>query len=319
MGEDGHLYFHSPCFDGIVSCVLVWDFLETNQRWSIEEIHPVNYDARSSWLSTPLLTRAAVVDFLYHPEAQFWADHHLTTFLTNEAKADFEARLDPFLVYDPAAGSCAQLLWNHFAAAFGYRNPAYDDMVEWADKIDAARYASVEEAILGTQPDLTINLTLNLQEDQTYCADLVRLLRREPLDRVASLPEVKARLERAESLTRAGLERFVNAARLEDDGIAVFDVRSHDVIISRYAPYYVFPRARYSVGIVRSPDDVTITAMRNPWRQFHSVPLGKIFSEFGGGGHQRVAALVLSGDRVAEASLILNQIISDIRKSEVIP
>jgi hypothetical protein len=317
MGNGAHLYFHSPCFDGIVSCVLAWDFLETCQGWSVEEIHSVNYDAKASWLSTSLNTKSAVVDFLYHPDADFWADHHGTTFLNEKAKEDFERRRSRWLVYDKRSGSCALLLWKHFADFFGYRNPRYESLVEWAERIDSARYASVEEAIFGTQPALRINLSLAGRDGQEYCSNLVKLLKRETLDDVAALPEVKARSEHAESMIRAGMDRFAKGSRLEHDGIAVFDVDStDDAIISRYAPYYRFPEARYSVGVVRSPKGASIKAMRNPWREFLSVPLGEIFSRFGGGGHQRVGALVLPKEQAAEASPILDQIISEIRKEE---
>ena len=314
MGSGAHLYFHSPCFDGIVSCVLAWDFLETSQGWSVEKIHSVNYDAKASWLSTRLNTKSAVVDFLYHPDAQFWADHHGTTFLTEEAKRNFERRRSRWLVYDERSGSCALLLWKHFANSFGYRNHRYERLVEWADRIDSARYTSVEEAIFGAQPALRINLSLAGRDGEAYYSNLVKLLKYETLDHVAALPEVKARSENAESMIRVGMERFAKGSRLEHDGIAVFDVDSADAIISRYAPYYLYPEARYSVGIVRSPNGASIRAMRNPWREFPSVPLGKIFSRFGGGGHQRVAALGLSEESREEASLKLDQIISEIRR-----
>lgn len=316
MGNGAHLYFHSPCFDGIVSCVLAWDFLETSQGWSVEEIHSVNYDTKVTWLSMSLNAKAAVVDFLYHPEAQFWADHHGTTFLNEETRRDFEKKENRWLVYDKRIGSCAMLLWKHLENSFGYTNLRYQNLVEWADRIDSARYASVEEAIFGAKPALRINLSLAGRDGEGYYTTLVKLLKSETLDDVANLPEVRERSQHAESLIRAGMDRFVKGSRLEHDGIAVFDVDSTDVIVSRYAPYYIFPQARYSVGLVKSPNGASIRAMRNPWREFPSVPLGEIFSRFGGGGHQRVGALVIPSERALEASTILNQIVSEIRREE---
>lgn len=319
MARVFYLYFHSPCFDGIVSSVITADFLESSQSCSLDQLIPVDYDARSGWLSRELLTPCAVVDFLYHPEAAFWADHHSTTFLTEEAKSDFERRRGPWFVYDDRSGSCALLLRNHLADSFDFRNPRYDEMVKWADKIDSARYASVEEAVLGDTPALRIRASLAAGNGQDFSRQLVNELRLHKLDRVAELPLVRERAEEVRSKIAAGLELLGQAVKLDAGGIVVFDVSSKkDAIISRYAPYYFFPEARYSVGIVRSTRGAKITAMRNPWRDFPSVPLGKIFEKFGGGGHQRVASVILSGDRAHQASSILTQIVSRVLQQDAL-
>jgi len=316
MTQAAHLYFHSPCFDGIVSGILAWDLLETQHRWRIEDLYPVNYRSKSEWLSTKLNLNAVVVDFLYHPEAQFWADHHRTPFLTEEARIDYENRRHRWLIYDKSSGSCALLLWRYFFTSYGYRNQRYENLVEWAEGIDSARYTSVEQAIFGREPALRINLSLAGDDNPAYCTKLLRQLKSERVEYVAAQPEVRERSERAESLIREGMQRFVKASRLEPDGIVVYVVDSTDVIISRYAPYYVFPDARYSVGVVTSSDGASIRAMRNPWREFPSVPLGDIVSRFGGGGHQRVGSLILPTEHMAEAQTILDQILFDIRREE---
>lgn len=316
MREQGHLYFHSPCFDGIVSAVLAWDFLETRQGWTHPTLHSVNYDLRESWLSSTLERPCAIVDFLYHPQAEFWADHHLTTFLDEETRRDFEGRRSPTLVYDDRAGSCAGLLWGHLDRTFGYRNPRYTEMVEWAEEIDSARYESVREAIFSPAPALRVNLGLALGDREGYCEGLVRALRNGTLDQVADLPEVQARFECAQSLIQTGLDRFAKTAQLESDGIVVFDVDGRGAIISRYAPYYFFPDARYSAGIVRREGEATITVMRNPWREFPSVFLGRICEKLGGGGHQRVGAVVLRGEQVSEARSLLDRLLLEIRGEE---
>lgn len=317
MSQGAYLYFHFPCFDGITSCVLTWDFLETSQGWKFKKFSSVNYESRANWLSTTLHTPCAVVDFLYHPEAQFWADHHLTTFLNEEIRQDFERRKDKWLIYSSRSGSCAMLLWSRLADSFGYRNPHYKEMVEWADKIDSARYSSVSEAILGDAPALRISSSLALKNEPSYCELLVKALRYQTLDDVARLPEVMEKSERAQSMIKTGLRQFAGACRLEDGGVAVFDVRgTDDAIISRYSPYYFFPEARYSLGVMRFSNGAKITAMRNPWREFPSIFLGKIFEKFGGGGHQRVGSVMLSGERANEAETVLKQLLHQIRKED---
>ena len=111
--KNGTLYFHYPCFDGLVSGVLAWVFLEHSKKWRIETFCPVSYEVRDAWSSTKLRAPAAVVDFLYHSKSTFWADHHVTTFLTKTARKQFERRkAQACLLFDDKAASCASLLWS---------------------------------------------------------------------------------------------------------------------------------------------------------------------------------------------------------------
>jgi hypothetical protein len=135
---------------------------------------------------------------------------------------------------------------------------------------------------------------------------------------------VKERAERVQAKICAGLNCFGQAAHLDNGEIVVFDLNTQkEVMISRYAPYYFFPEARYSVGVMRSPNGAKITAMRNPWREFPSVHLGRVFENLGrtfegvgGGGHQRVASVILAGDQARQATAILAHIVGQIRRHD---
>ena len=186
MTEGATLYLHYPCFDGVISSVLAWEFLE-GQGWKFTKFCPVNYGLRRTWPSTKLETPCAVVDFLYHPDAQFWADHHPTTFITEDLRRGFEKRTDPLLFYDNQAGSCASLLWRKLSSHFGKESDRYRELVDWAEKIDSARYATVNEAVLGNASALQVNLSLILGNSSDYCEFLVRALRKHPLSVVAIL------------------------------------------------------------------------------------------------------------------------------------
>jgi hypothetical protein len=317
MTEGATLYLHYPCFDGVISGVLAWEFLES-RGWKFDKFCPVNYGLRRTWPSTKLDTPCAVVDFLYHPDAQFWADHHLTTFITEDLRREFEGRTDPWLFYNSQVGSCALLLWRNLSSDLGKERDRYHEMVDWAEKIDSARYATVSDAVLGNAPALQINLSLVRGNSSTYCEFLVRALRKESLSAVAQHPEVKSRFERVRALVKVGLSRFRDSARLEDGNIVVFDIEAKDEdIISRYAPFYYFPNARYSIGILRSQDGAKITAMRNPWREFQSIPLGAVFERYGGGGHLRVGSVIVPKERSCDAHTILRELISVIQKEDL--
>ena len=312
--QSATLYLHYPCFDGLISGVLSWEFLENNEGWKIEQVHPVNYNLRESWLTTKLETPCAVADFLYHPRATFWADHHMTSFLTQRVSQNFKRRRrQARLFYDPKAGSCATLLWKRLGSDLGGQE-RYREMVAWAERIDSATYSSVGEAILGDAPALRINFSLMVRSDERYCEYLLTHLRRETLGQVAELPEVLDRYKEQRSKTEAGLQRLRNLIRLEPDGIAVFEAEAtEDAILNRYAPYHFFPEAKYSIGLVRSKRGASITAMRNPWWEFRSIQLGKIFEEYGGGGHQRVGSVFLANEDSAAGRERLNELLREMR------
>lgn len=310
------LYFHYPCFDGLVSAVLASEFLENHEDWHIEEFQPVDYTLRESWLSSELKKPCAIVDFLYHPQAEFWADHHQTSILTTAAKEDFQRRKSKSsLLFDPRARSCASLIFRHLRRFLTHK-PYLKEMAEWAEKIDSAAYSSVKEAILGDAPALRIARTLS-GEDETgpeYAKFLLRELRDHDLSYVAALDEVRSREDRVRRSILNGLESVKARLRLEAGDVAVFDARQRgDQVISRYAPYYFEPKARYSIAVVRSPGGIRITAMRNPWRRFRSIPLGRALAKFGGGGHERVGAVQLPADHRERVRDVVKSLLSEMQ------
>jgi hypothetical protein len=307
MPTPDQVYFHAPCFDGIVSAVLVSDFVE-HSGGKVRALHPVNYGLREAWLSMDLGPASAVVDFLYHPQASLWVDHHVSAFLSPKSRADFQRHEDSWHVYADDAASCAGLLSKHLEQAFGYRNDRLRELAGWADKTDSAAYNSVDEAIFGDAPALRINASLATDEDGAYSVFLVQSLLESSVDEVARQPEVSSRYLRYRHELEKGLERFKASSRY-DGGIVVFDTSAVEVPVPRYAPYLYFPDARYSIGVTRTAEKAKISAMQNPWRRFVGLDLGKTFERFGGGGHERVASVELRGDDRARADIVLGELI----------
>ena len=305
-----HLYFHSPCFDGAVSAALLYDFHSKVHGRDVT-LHPVNYNLNDSWPSMVLSRPATIVDFLYHPDADIWFDHHSTSFINQAFLAHFQQRRDEMVVYDKSCSSCAQLIWNIGLPLAG----DHHDKVMAADMTDSARYESPRQAVFSDSPALRINASLAIGETDEYSCFLVRQLAERSLETVAGLTQVGERFSRFVTLRDRGLERFVQSPNvteadgytLTDSGIVLFVVTEDDAIVSRYAPFLFAPEARYSLGAVRSARQTKVTAMRNPWLEFPSVELGTIFTRFGGGGHQRVASTRLHGKtRVEEVTVLLD-------------
>ena len=289
------LYVHFPCFDGVVSAVIASRFLEKTYGWKFAAIEPVNYDLRETWLQTALPPRSVVLDFLYHPQAEFWADHHLTAFLTPQLQASFENKRSKNYLYDKQSRSCAALLWDRVGASLGHE-PILEEMVKWADKIDSAMYASVQEALFDEAPALLISRSLAVDADSRYCEFLIKRLKHSSLQRTAGSEQVQRRNGIAKERSAAGLQRVRDAIRL-DGATAVFETNGEGVLINRYLPYYFHPQAQYSIGVVHLEGSTKITTMRNPWLNFESPNLGKFMEKFGGGGHQRVGSVILENSR----------------------
>jgi hypothetical protein len=307
------LYVHFPCFDGVISGVLTTLFLEKSRRWKFKTIQPVNYSLQKEWLNTVLPKRSAVVDFLYHPKAEFWADHHPTTFLTEQLKTDFEQHKNSNLIYDRRSGSCAALLWRTVRTSFR-DDQRLEEMVLWAEKIDSAAYESVEEAFSTGHPALVLNKSLAIDADAAYCQFLITGLQKKFLQEVVQTQEVQERFIKAKELGSSGLDRVREAIRLEDS-VAIYEVNSEGVLINRYSPYYFYPKAHYSISMNHSKRSIVVSAMRNPWLNFESMHLGEFMRQFGGGGHQRVGSVVLNENDHAQARKVVESLLRELRQA----
>lgn len=299
-GEAASVYLHFPCFDGIVSGALAILFFSRLRGWRFDSIQAVNYDMQDVWLDTHLAQHGCVVDFLYHPEAEVWCDHHATTFFNSELRTDFECRTDPFLWYDQESRSTARLLWNRAAETLGCI-ARLEEMVAWADRIDAADYQDVNEALCGSYPALKISRSLAIDPDPKYCDFLVRALCDLPMSELAAHSEIQRRVAQAEELGSEGLNRVAKHIHLHGN-IALFDVATEKASISRYSAFYFHPNVHYSIGIFRSGDSTTVRVNANPWLHFRHPNLGEMMRAAAkaaglpssGGGHAQVGSIRLN-------------------------
>ena len=306
------LYLHFPCFDGLVSAVLASEYLERKLGWKAECLKPVGYGLMDTWLRTSLEKPAAVVDFLFHPDADFWADHHTTSFSSEEIRENVLRKRNELFLYDPKSLSCSSLLWRRLGKDI--RDPRFREMVSWADRIDGARYPSVRNAVLGNSPAMRISFSLITDSSDEYCNFLVRSLRKHNLAEVASTRRVRDLYSEVRSGIRNGLRDFKKSAHVERGGIVVYDIENNGAsIVSRYAPYYFYPEARYSIGVSRSSQGSKITAMRNPWKRVGPIHLGQVFKNHGGGGHRRVASLLVANSRQQELPTLVRTLLDAIQ------
>ena len=82
------IHYHRD-FDGMVSGAVLSSILQ-EQKGEEVQLQSVNYDQRDGWESFEKGRRFAIVDFHFHPRAEYWFDHHPTTFLSPELRAAYK-------------------------------------------------------------------------------------------------------------------------------------------------------------------------------------------------------------------------------------
>jgi hypothetical protein len=310
-GKTLNLYFHSRCFDGVVSAALVTDCLRDYNDYNY---FPVNYHLKNEWLSTTLESPSCIVDFLYHHNADLFWDHHDTTFLHNDVEKDYNKRTGRYIKWDPTKESCAELIFETF------NKPAkHDRIVKWAHIIDGARYKDPDEAVNGFSNHNEMKIALLLSEaDDNIQILIIELLRENAegnLEEILNIKPIKNLFDKVFTKYRTGLERILKSVKSIDD-IAEFEVEENsETIIPRYAAFLRAPKARYSLGLIRRKNSAKITMMRNPWIEFESVNLGKLSEQFGGGGHHRVGSIVIPNGSYAKIRNIKDTIHKQLSES----
>jgi hypothetical protein len=304
MASSGQLTIHyHRDFDGMVSAACLAVALAAvrgeSPRWK-----SVNYDQRSDWSRFEEGRRFAIVDFHFHPRAEYWFDHHATTFLTPELRAEY--RPSERWHWDEASPSCPPLVLRHAREHWGFEAPErFHEMARWSDIIDAARFVSVEQALFADDPALRIMRSLTAAPDFGYPDTLVEAMTRATLSEVAARPDVDKCFQRAARNRDKALEQFPPTVKSNEQGVLLYDASSNQIRRERFAPFFHHPEISYAVGVIPTRSGFHVTAGENPWRPAPpGIHLGQILERFGGGGHKSVGGAnphdLESARRVAE-------------------
>ena len=87
--------------------------------------------------------------------------------------------------------------------------------------------------------------------------------------------------------------------------------------ISKFIPYYYYPEATYTVGLMRSSFRTKISVGTIPWTTKSGdelVNLAKICERFGGGGHARVGAISFGAGEVERGRGVAMGIVEELRQ-----
>lgn len=286
MPDPLRIHYHRD-FDGLISAAVLATILR--ERAGEEPVwRSINYDQRTDWPSFELGKRFAIVDFHFHPRAEWWFDHHPTTFLSEDLRAQYapSARWS----WEPTSPSCPPMILAHAREHQGYEAPKrFVEAARWSDVIDAARYTSVEQAIFGDDAALRISRALTASPSLEWIDSLVGAMADGDLESVAAREDVEKAHQRAARNRDRALEQFPPTVQWKRDGVLLYDASSSQIRRERFAAFYHHPEIAYSVGVIPTRSGFHVTAGENPWNPpGDAAHIGEIMERYGGGGHRAV-------------------------------
>ncbi len=286
MGDPLRIHYHRD-FDGMVSAAVLAAILrELRDEDVVWE--SVNYHQRDDWDDFAAGTRFAVVDFHFHPRAEYWFDHHPTTFLT-PALRELYHESDRWR-WDERSPSCPPLILSHAEERWGYTTPErFREMAHWSNVVDAAQFKDVEQALFGDDPALRISRCLYVAPEPGWLDVLVGAMALGTLDEVAARPDVEKAWQRAARNRDRALEQFPPTVESRDGSVLLYDASSNAIRRERFAAFFHHPDIHYSVGVIPTRAGYHVTAGVNPWNPpEHGAHIGEIMEDYGGGGHRSV-------------------------------
>ncbi len=214
------VFFHDRCFDGTASAALF-------ARFHREVIAPggeliavgMSHKDGDPFDGVPIDgDDNACVDFRWTPapRLRWWFDHHRTAFQPPSLRAQYDARGCATHWFDPEAPSCTGLIARVLAARGWTPPPGLVEVVRWAEIIDAAAFASAEEAIALTEPAQRLAVWLGAVERDAPALIgryIARLVDGATLAELDAAPWVRAVLDPVLAGARARSRRWPGWAR----------------------------------------------------------------------------------------------------------
>jgi hypothetical protein len=322
------VFYHDKCFDGACSASLFTRFhRECIAHDALYEYHGLVHRAGALFDESEFTgDENAIVDFKYSssPKITWWFDHHLSAFLTPGDQQSFlDCKQDPScskrMFFDPNYTSCTSFLAHIASTQFGFDTAPLGELIHWADIVDGARYESPESAVEMAAPAMKLTLIIESTQDPAFIPRLIPLLTELPLAEVLRQPFVAELLPPLLIRHQEALELIRSRAE-ERDGTIFFDITDHPLEgFNKFIPYYLYPKAVYSIGLSKSSFRTKVAVGSNPWTKADPakmVNLASVCERYGGGGHARVGAISFPPDQADKARIAAAEIVAELRANK---
>jgi len=314
------ILYHANCFDGCASAAYLGRFLPAHlaEKPSRIDQQPVQHQQGDPFPSGAFDGDVnACVDFRYStsPELHWWFDHHQSAFQRPEDRTHFEADRTGRRFWDPKAPSCTGFIARIARERFGFEASDLEELVRWADVIDAARFPSAAMAVRLEEPALRIMTLLEATRDPSIPDRIIEAMRSRPLAEVADEPWVKGPLAPILESHLRSVETVRRLARVEG-GVVVIDLSESGIeAANKFIAYDLFPEVLYVVVVSRDAKRSKVSVGFNPWTSAaRTHDISRLCERYGGGGHPVVGAVTLDPNRLADARRIAAEIAGILRQ-----
>jgi len=312
------LCFHDRCFDGTASAALFYRFYREKFD-SNAEFHFTGMTHRASHPWDDGLfdgDENVIVDFKYSnsPKLTWWFDHHQSAFLNADDARHFREHRGAHMFYEPDYRSCTKLIATVGKEKFGFDTRPLENLIHWGDIIDGAQYPTAESAVAIAEPATQIALVIEAAPEDGVPAKLIPELAYRRLEEVVRLPLVAKHLGPLLERHRKSIDLLRERAEARNN-VIFFDVSDLDLEgYNKFIPYLLHPDCVYSVSVSASAVRAKVSLGTNPWNQANADKnLASLAEKYGGGGHQRVAAISFDPKDLPRAREVAKEIVAVLR------
>ncbi len=308
---------HGHCFDGLASATL-FTWLLSELRGAKADFHyvacgygPGHPGAPESCLSGD---ENALLDYRFTASSRlhWYFDHHRTAFGSEQDRAYFAAQQpDRHYFFDPDYSSCAKLIFDTAQTRFGLDPAPLQELAQWADVVDSARFESAEAAIDRSEPVMRLVSVTEHHGSADFMKRFVKGILKEGISAVAASREVEqfyGAIGKSHDAFRSAVKRQARA----DGRVVLVDLTEQSVdTLGKFVTYALYPEAVFSVVAARIRRGYKISVGYNPWcGKPLDTDISAICARYGGGGHKVVGGISLpegEGDRAREIARTIAQ------------
>ncbi|MCD4743962.1 MAG: exopolyphosphatase [Desulfobacteraceae bacterium] len=292
-----------PDFDGIVCAVFIEE--SENITEPVKWIEPGDVQQGTADIKPGDI----MANLPYDKRCSVWFDHHVSNVPVSKVAGAFKI-----------APSAAGIVYEYYKIK-GLLKKNFDELVKETDIIDAAKLT--KDQVINPQkfPYILLSMTVKNKDesDLPYWNKLVSLLRSKGIKDIMEDEEVKIRAEKVIKEDIA-FERYLREHTKIHENISVTDFRSFDRAPSgnRFFTYHLFPETIASITIRNKPDDenkILVSIGKSIFNNQSSVNIGKLLSEYHGGGHDGAGGCTLD---VETADKDIKKLISIMKENKEI-